>query len=144
MPATDSQRPAEEAPTLESLARRRLPAEATATAVLAAYGALFDALWTRLLPLVGDSGAGAILRRAVELAAREQALVRRVRIGARGTQLRLLAASPAPDPAALVAALTALTQALESTLLGLVGPDQLATLARDVSQALELPAEEEC
>ena len=43
MPACDDRRPAEKALTLEGLARRRRPAEAAA--ILAADGAVLDALW---------------------------------------------------------------------------------------------------
>ena len=139
MPTSDDQRPAGAAPPLAQLALQRLPAESSAAAILGADGAVLDALWARLLPLVGDAGVAAIFRRAVQTAARAQPRVKRVRVGRRGAEIQPLLTSPAPDSPALVATLGALVGALETILRGLVGPEQLAQLARDIERALEPP-----
>ena len=141
MSAPDDQQRSEEAPTLDRLARERLPAEPSAAALLAAYGAILDALWAQLVPLVGELGAAAIVRRGVQVAAREQALVRRVRIGALGAELKSLVEAPEPDPTATSAALTALARALPAILHGLIGPGFLAKLLHDVERALDRPGE---
>jgi hypothetical protein len=141
MPASDDQPPAEEALTLAQLAPRRLAADASPAAILAAHGVVLDALWARLLPVVGDAGAAAIFRRAVQTTARGQPLARRVRVGRRGADLQPLMTPPAPDAPALATTLDALVGALEATLVGLVGPDQLARLAHDIERALEPPDE---
>jgi hypothetical protein len=141
MPASDDQPPGEEALTLAQLAPRRLAADAPPAAIVAAHGAVLDALWARLLPLVGEAGAAAIFRRAAQTSARDQPLAQRVRVGRRGADLQPLMTPPAPDASALAATLDALVGALETILSSLVGPDQLARLARDIAQASEPPDE---
>jgi hypothetical protein len=77
----------------------------------------------------------------VQTTARHQPLARRVRVGRRGAELQPLMTPPAPGAPALAATLDALVGALETILSGLVGPDQLARLARDIARALEPPGE---
>ncbi|MBI3978927.1 MAG: hypothetical protein HY331_12140 [Chloroflexi bacterium] len=126
---------------MERLIRQRSPQEPSWETNLRVCQEVLSALWTELVPFMGQRGARAVVLRAVQVAGRREPLAGRIRVTETGLDFSALYAEAAPTGAETPDTVgTALARTTAEVLDGLIGPCLLRTLLGDVELALDRQA----